>query len=214
MKHLTSCLIFAALLCAACDKPAEKPAAQPAAPNVVAESATDKPSEQGTDKPAEAVQAPAPDADPSILGLGATPADIETDAPHQYGAKFASDAAPLALGEAIRRVDSEQGPFKVQAEVEKVCQVKGCWFTLKAPDVPIPVRVRMKGYAFFVPKNATGGEAVLEGTFKKVTIDQPTAQHYADDEAKATGKPARKVEGPEDAYEFEATAIQITRLKT
>jgi hypothetical protein len=59
-----------------------------------------------------------------------------------------------------------------------------------------------------------GAEAVLEGKLSKTTIDQATAQHYADDEAKASGQPARKVEGPQDTYEFTATAVQLTRKKS
>jgi hypothetical protein len=178
-----------------------------------------KPAEAPAEKPAE-VPAPVGPTDEKaaapaegVLGVGATPADITTDAPHQYGASFTVNTEAVALAAAISDIDKHEGPVKVKAEVEKVCQAKGCWFTLKAPDVPIPVRVKMKGYAFFVPKNGMGAEAVLEGKLKKTTIDQATAQHYADDEAAATGKPARKVEGPQDAYEFTATAVQLTRIK-
>ena len=52
---------------------------------------------------------------------------------------------------------------------------------------------------------------MLEGTLERTTIEQDVAQHYADDEAKATGKPAPKIEGPQDTYQFVATAVQITK---
>jgi hypothetical protein len=217
-------LLAALLLLSACSQNASTPptAAPAAAPAKPAEAPTDaapadKPAEPTT-QPAgptdEKAQAPATGAEMQVLGVGATPADIASDEPHQYGAPFATQDEPMTLASAIRGIDTHSGVIKVKAEVEKVCQAKGCWFTLKADDVPLPVRVKMKGYAFFLPKNASGAEAVLEGTLTKKTIDQATAQHYADDEAKNTGKPARRVEGPQDTYEFTATAVQLTRRKS
>lgn len=162
-------------------------------------------------KPADAKPADAKPADekPEILGIGATPANIEPGATKQYGAAFTMTSEPVALAAAIAQAKQSPGPYKVKATVNEVCQAKGCWFTLKAPEVPLPIRVKMKGYAFFMPKNAGDAEAVLEGTLKEVTVDQATAQHYEDDAAAATGKPAKKVTGPQQSYMFMATAVQI-----
>lgn len=165
-------------------------------------------------KPAEEEVKPAQKeavADASILGVGKTPEDIKSGESNVYGARFTIIEEPIELAAAIGKASEAEGPYKVNAKIEKVCQVKGCWFTLKSEGVEIPIRVKMKDYAFFVPKNAEGLPAVLEGTFKKTQLPQDEAQHYADDEAKATGKPAKKIDGPLDTYMFMASAIQITK---
>lgn len=149
-----------------------------------------------------------------ILGVGSTPANIKDGETNVYGARFTIIEEPITLASAIGKADKSQGPYKVKAKVEKVCQKKGCWFTLKSDGVKIPIRVKMKGYAFFVPTNAMGLDAVLEGNFKKTQISQKEAQHYEDDAAEGTGKPAKKVTGPQDTYMFIATAVQISKKKS
>lgn len=164
-----------------------------------------KPSEEAKPAPKEVA------ADAGVLGVGKTPEDIKSGESNVYGSRFTIIEEPIELAAAIGKAAETEGPYKVNAKIEKVCQVKGCWFTLKSEGVEIPIRVKMKDYAFFVPKNAEGLPAVLEGTFKKTQLPQDEAQHYADDEAKATGKPAKKIDGPLDTYMFMASAIQITK---
>lgn len=135
-------------------------------------------------------------------------ADGET---RHFGAPFTIDDEPLTLAAALERSKEGPGPYKVEARVEKVCQKKGCWFTLAADDVSIPIRVRMKDYGFFVAKNGDGAHVVLEGTLERKTIDQALAQHFAEDEAKASGEPVRKVEGDEETFEFMASGVAMTR---
>ena len=154
------------------------------------------------------------DKNTGILGIGSTPANIKDGETNVYGARFTIIEEPITLASAIGKADKSQGPYKVKAKVEKVCQKKGCWFTLKSDGVKIPIRVKMKGYAFFVPTNAMGLDAVLEGNFKKTQISQKEAQHYEDDAAEGTGKPAKKVTGPQDTYMFIATAVQISKKKS
>ena len=47
-----------------------------------------------------------------------------------------------------------------------------------------------------------------------VDLEQRIQQeHYADDEAENTGKPAEKIDGPQESYEFTASAVQIENPK-
>lgn len=206
--------LLALLALAACESkqtPAPTPDSTPPAPAAAAAAADDKPEDDApaTDRPPTAQDDVAPSQDPGILGVGSTPEDIAAGASNTYGARFTLIEEPITLASAIEKAATSEGPYKVNATIEKVCQVKGCWFTIKADDVPIPVRVRMKDYKFFVPMNAGAMPAVVEGTFKRVTISQKEAQHYADDEAANSGQPAKQIEGPQDSWEFTATAIQI-----
>ena len=193
-------------------KPAVEPGMQPASqpqPVTQAKPADAKPADAKPVADAKPADAKTNGAKPEILGVGATPSNIEPGATRQYGAAFTMTDEPIELAAAIAKAKASTGPYKVKATVNEVCQAKGCWFTLKAPEVPLPIRVKMKGYAFFMPKNAGDAEAVLEGTLKEVTIDQKTAQHYEDDAAAASGKPAKQVTGPVQSYMFMATAVQL-----
>ena len=200
-----------AVLLAACESPnsTPKPEATPEAPvaKQTAKPVVAKEAPVVKDTPAEA----APDAQPGVLGVGSTPVDIKPGASHTYGSQPTIIEPPIALAAAIEKAKTSEGPYKVEAVVDKVCQKAGCWFTLNADGVTIPIRVKMKNYAFFVPKNAMGSKAVLEGTFKKTQITQETAQHYADDAAEGTGKPAEKIKGPQDTYMFMASSVYLTK---
>ena len=117
---------------------------------------------------------------------------------------------PITLAAAIETADEHAGPYKVKATIDKVCKNKGCWFTMSDESVTQEIRVRMKDYGFFVPRNADGTTAVVEGTLSSREMSQKEAQHYADDAAKA-GEAAEKVEGPKKVWEFTATAIELTK---
>lgn len=139
------------------------------------------------------------------------PDDLEAGQTGHYGGEFSVEGDPITLASAIDKAAAADAPVKVKASVEKVCKKKGCWFTLTGQGVDNPVRVRMKDYSFFVPRNADGAEAVVEGTLEERTIPQAEAQHYADDEAAGTGKEPAKVDGDQKGWEMTITAAQITK---
>jgi hypothetical protein len=87
--------------------------------------------------------------------------------------------------------------------------VRGCWFTLAAPDVDRTVRVRMQDYGFFVGRNTAGARVVLEGLLTSEELPQELAQHFADDEAAAGTAPARQVDGPEPTYQFMIAGARV-----
>jgi len=145
------------------------------------------------------------------LGFGDTPPDLDDGASAHYGNPFSIEGAPISLADAIATCSNTGEVCKVEGTIDSVCQVRGCWFTLSAPDVDPIVRIRMQDYAFFVPRNAIGATVVLEGTLERTVIPQDLAQHFADDEANAGTAPAREVAGPEDTFQFMISGAQIQR---
>src|SRR4051794_26210650 len=76
--------------------------------------------------------------------------------------------APMAAGQAIplARLAKDaksygDHPVKTEGKVTAVCQAMGCWMELS--DADTQVHIRMTGHSFFVPKNASGRRAVVEG---------------------------------------------------
>jgi len=191
----------------------------PEAPKEAAEKPTQKAPAKTEDAPKteekvaeNTKEAPNPGGEP--LGVGGTPKNIEPGQTNVYGSRFTIIEEPKALAAVIDSSPAEDQLVKVSAKIEKVCQSKGCWMTLQADGVKYPVRVKMKEYGFFVPMNSAGMDVIAEGTLEKTQLSQDEAQHYADDEAANTGKPAEKIDGPQDTYIFMANAIEITSAKS
>ena len=137
--------------------------------------------------------------------------DLDPGESRHFGEPFTIDDDPIDLTDALARLDdADEGEptstLKVEATVEQVCQKKGCWFTLDDDAVDRPVRVRMKDYGFFVPRNTADGHSIIEGTVEKTTIDEELARHYAED----SGDDPDAIDGPQSNYKFTATGISMT----
>ncbi len=105
--------------------------------------------------------------------------------------------------------DNKKGEWatKVEGEVTGVCQVKGCWMTLKGPEGQ-DMRVRFKDYGFFMPFDLEGSTVVIDGVAKMDTTSIADLKHYAEDE----GLPQEeidKITEPEIAVTFLADGVMI-----
>lgn len=71
----------------------------------------------------------------------------------------------------------------------------------------VEVRVRFQDYSFFVPRDAKGREAIVQGTLSVKTISEEVARHYAEE----GGDPeaAKKIHGPQKTLAFLATGVEI-----
>jgi hypothetical protein len=136
------------------------------------------------------------------------PEDMPAGTTKHFGAEFQIDAEPITLATAMKKHVNEDEPVKVAASIKKVCKKKGCWFTLSGEDVDRKVRVRMKDYGFFVPRNTDGAGVVVEGTLKKRTMSEKEAKHYAKDQGK---DPSSIDEEDLKVFEFTASGVRITR---
>lgn len=132
--------------------------------------------------------------------------DLKTGEQGFYGERFTVIEEPISLASALN--EPTEATIKVEATVQTVCKKKGCWFTMGGEGVDDEVRVRMKDYAFFVPRNSEKAHVVAEGTLKQRELSQEEAQHYADDAAEA-GETPEKVDAARTVWEFTATAIEL-----
>lgn len=136
------------------------------------------------------------------------PDDMPAGATKHFGAEFQADGDPITLATAMEKYAGKDEQIKVAANIKKVCKKKGCWFTLAADDVERKVRVRMKDYGFFVPRNTDGAEVVVEGKLEKRTMTEKEAKHFAKDE----GRDPSSIDKEDlKVFEFTATGVQITR---
>ncbi len=96
---------------------------------------------------------------------------------------------------------------KMTAKVIEVCQAKGCWMTLNLENGD-EVMVKFKDYGFFMPKDITGKEVILNGKafVNEVPVDEQ--RHYAEDAGKSAEEVAAITE-PKKTYSFEADGVLI-----
>lgn len=135
-----------------------------------------------------------------LFGFGAVAQQAE-----KFGADITESGA-LQPAELIREMDGKvEEQVKFTAKVNEVCQMKGCWMTLDLENGE-EVRVRFKDYEFFVPKDARGSTAVVEGRAYYDEVSVKTLRHYAED----AGKPKEEIEAitkPEMRLSFIADGV-------
>ena len=96
---------------------------------------------------------------------------------------------------------------KVKGTVASVCQEKGCWMKLEQTEGD-GIMIRFKDYKFFVPKNISGKEVVLQGEAKITTTSVEMLKHYAEDAGK-TKEDIDKITEPKKEIEFIASGVLV-----
>jgi hypothetical protein len=91
-------------------------------------------------------------------------------------------------------------------KVTKVCEKKGCWMTIKSEDAE--VRIKFKGYSFFVPRALTGKNVLVEGNIKTEIESVKDQRHLAKDAGQSAEKQA-KITKPKTTQTFVATAVEV-----
>ncbi|MFM1871616.1 MAG: hypothetical protein RL398_1038 [Planctomycetota bacterium] len=104
-------------------------------------------------------------------------------------AKYDHFGAGMTEGTNVQVADALKDPaaydgktVRLEGVITAVCQTKGCWMHLGSETNP--VMVKFKDYAFFMPKDASGRTAILEGVvkMKQETIEE--TRHYLEDAGK------------------------------
>ena len=124
-----------------------------------------------------------------------------------FGDKLSEAKAVKATTLAKKMQGKETMQIKLEGQINEVCQMKGCWMTVKADD-DTDIRVTFKDYGFFVPKDAAGKTVVFEGEAKYETVDVKTLKHFAED----AGKSQEEIDAitePETKLTFVATGVEI-----
>ena len=135
-------------------------------------------------------------------------------------ATLAADASPGsedAFGEPIQLTEAtpledvvtepaDFGAHRIllRGRIADVCQKKGCWTVLQQGDATL--RVRFADYAFFLPRNCQGREALVEGVVSVRTLSEREAKHYARESV--TGDP-EAIEGPQREIGFVASGVRL-----
>ena len=118
----------------------------------------------------------------------------------------AGNAIPLATVLRTPR-DYQKEPVIVEGTIEQACTRKGCWMQLAAAPKTKSVRVTFKDYGFFVPLDAKGMKARVEGVTKTRTLSKAEADHLESEGAVL----AREADGSAVEVSFIASGVELRR---
>jgi len=123
-----------------------------------------------------------------------------------YGETFDIDGA-ITLAEALNDIsDKDSLQVKLTGNVSEVCQVKGCWMTMKEGDES--VMVKFKDYGFFVPKDCSGKTAFMTGVMKREVQSVEEQRHYLED-AEASQEEIDAITEPKQKLTFLASGVKL-----
>ena len=96
---------------------------------------------------------------------------------------------------------------KFTATVTEICQAKGCWMKLKLEDGS-ETMVRFKDYGFFMPKDISGREVIVDGKAFIETMSVDDQKHFAKDGG-ASNADIAQITKPKISYGFEADGVLL-----
>ena len=127
-----------------------------------------------------------------------------------FGMSITADNT-TSFEEVIAQMENQDTvPVKMTATVESVCQTKGCWMNLVSTDGSSEkeIFVKFKDYGFFVPKDISGKQVVLQGKAYKEFTSVDELRHYAEDEGKSEEE-IMKITEPVEEYKFMADGVIV-----
>ncbi len=105
-----------------------------------------------------------------------------------YGERISPDGA-ITYDQLLQRIESVDSinNVKVSGSVDGVCQAKGCWMNIVSDTDKSKesMFVKFKNYGFFMPLDASGSTAIMEGKVYKEETSVEELRHYAEDEGKS-----------------------------
>lgn len=138
-----------------------------------------------------------PSAQAAPVAVHAEPAAPSAPATTNFGQPI-TVAESTALAAIVQHPAQFSGQtVRTEGVVTAVCQARGCW--MQIGDGEQRVHVRMHGHSFFIPRNASGRRARVQGT---VEGGNPNG-HCEQEAAEATGQQAAA------RLELDATGVEL-----
>ncbi|MBE2247392.1 MAG: DUF4920 domain-containing protein [Candidatus Competibacteraceae bacterium] len=143
----------------------------------------------------------------SCGGKAEKPVDKSLEGLSFFGDSISPDGA-INVEEMIAMMnEKDSAEVKVSSTIVDVCQKKGCWMDLALPNDDY-MTVKFKDYEFFVPKDAEGKTAIIEGIVRKEVETVEWLKHKAED-AGQSQEEIDAITEPKTSFTFEASGVII-----
>lgn len=140
---------------------------------------------------------------PRVCNKAENPAcavDIDPKLAAEHGPALAMDGDKfgqgVTLAESVKISDLAADPEKyagrrvrIEGQVEDVCQMAGCWFTVKSDIAGKTMKFKVTDGVMVFPMSAKGKYAVAEGTVRKMQLNLEATKKVLAHEAEEQGRP-------------------------
>ncbi len=150
---------------------------------------------------------------PFVILLGficiTTSVYAQDDSYQSFGEKITAESA-ITVDDLLSHLSVKDSvEAKVYGQIDNICQMKGCWMNIKDEIASQEVVfVQFKDYAFFVPKDASGQDVVIEGIAYRELTPVEELRHYAEDAGQSEEEIA-KITEPKEEIRFMAKGVLI-----
>ncbi len=138
---------------------------------------------------------------------------VEVSEDGTYGAGVSNPESALSFSDVYTQLDSADSlNVTMKGKVESVCQTKGCWMNLVDPTGANDgeIFVQFFDYGFFMPKELSGSEVIVEGKAYTEHTTVEELKHYAEDEGQSEEEIAAITE-PLFEKKFMATGVVVVK---
>ncbi|MCA1624565.1 MAG: DUF4920 domain-containing protein [Acidobacteria bacterium] len=116
----------------------------------------------------------------------------------------------VSLAKALKKPNKYAGKtVLVEGIIIRSCKMEGCWMELAPNKDAKSVRVKMKDHAFFIPLDAAGMQAKVEGKFSVKTLSKAEVDHLINEDGAKFDN--RNTDGTVTEIAFEATGVELTK---
>ena len=145
-----------------------------------------------------------------IAACQSTPKDTTADTgqPQSFGELITADGA-IPYSQMLAQMEgADSMKVKVKGTVQAVCQAKGCWININDSQAATETFVKFKDYGFFMPKDCSGREVIMEGYVYREVTSVDELRHYAEDEGKSKEE-IEAITEPVEEMKFMASGVLL-----
>jgi len=119
-------------------------------------------------------------------------------------------AKAVSLAKVLKKPADYVGKsVRVEGVIVRSCKMEGCWMELAPTKDSAAVRIKMKDHAFFVPLDAAGLKAKVEGVMSVKTLSKAEVDHLINEDGAKFEN--RNADGTVTEISFEATGVELTK---
>jgi hypothetical protein len=119
---------------------------------------------------------------------GPLPGAAETAGQKVFGSGLKLPGPALDVAEVLLNPAPHLGKtLQCSGTIARVCERMGCWLELQGPTAEKGLRVPMAGHAFFIPREAVGHQAVIEGELSAAGLSPEAQKHLESEGLKSIG---------------------------
>ena len=119
-------------------------------------------------------------------------------------------AQKVSLAKAMKNPNKYGGKqILVEGVIVRSCKMEGCWMELAPKKDAASVRIKMKDHAFFVPLDAAGLMAKVEGMMSVKTLSKAEVDHLINDDGAKFDK--INADGTVTEISFEASGVELRK---